>query len=75
MIFGKFPQLLFSENSHFMIFGKQKLLNIKDFFRFSLHLLSKIRRILRRTEGDVIKKYVGFDLKYTSLLLSHFNKA
>jgi len=43
-------------------------------FWFSLQLLSETFLILRRTERDMIKKYVGIHVKYP-LFLSDFNEA
>ena len=41
-------------------------------FWFFLHLLSEIFLILRRTERDVVKMYIGVHVKYP-LFLSDFN--
>jgi hypothetical protein len=53
-------------------FREKKILNIKRVFWFSLHL-SEIFLILRRSERDVIKMYIGLHVKYP-LFLSNFNE-
>ena len=55
-----------------MIFLKKKSLNIKFVFWFSLQRLSETLRILKRTEGDVIRM-LGFLVKLPSFM-SHFNE-
>jgi hypothetical protein len=60
---------------HYLIrdcFG-EKLLNIKCLFRFSLQILSETFLILRRTEREMMKKYIGLPVKYP-LFLSWSNK-
>jgi hypothetical protein len=52
---------------------RKKLLNTKCVFRFSVQLLSKTFVILRRTERDMIKMYIGLHVKYR-LMLSDFNQ-
>ena len=42
-------------------------------FRVSIQILSEKFFILRRTERDVIEKYIGLHVKYR-LLLSDFNE-
>ena len=54
------------------IFGK-KSLNTKCVFWFPLQLLSEAFLILRRTERDMIKMYIGLHVKYP-LFLSDFNE-
>jgi hypothetical protein len=53
---------------HYLINGKNKkkkeLLNIKCVFRFSLEFLSETFFIIRRTEQDMIKMYIGLHVKY-----------
>ena len=55
------------------IFGKKTFLKLKCLFWFSLHLLSKQFVILRRTERDIIKVYVGLHVK-CPLVLSYVNE-
>jgi hypothetical protein len=54
-------------------FRKKKLMNAKCMFWFSLQVSSETFLILRRTEWDVIKMYIGLHVKY-SLFLSDFNE-
>jgi hypothetical protein len=59
----------FSTLSHksYDLRGK-KLLNVKCVFSFSVQLLSEIFLILRRTERDMIKMYIGLHVKYALFL-------
>jgi hypothetical protein len=43
------------------------------YFLLSLHLLSDTLLVLRRTERDVIKMYIGLHVKHP-LFLSNFNE-
>jgi len=54
-------------------YTKNPLLKIKCVFWFSLQRLCKTFLILRRTERDVIKLFIGLLVKY-SLFLSYFNE-
>jgi hypothetical protein len=71
------PVRLYNIFPHYLIngkkFEKKKVLNIKCVFRFSLQLLSGTFLILRRTERDVIKIYIGLHVK-CPLALSDLNK-
>jgi hypothetical protein len=51
---------------------KQKFLNIKSLFRFSLQHLSEIFLIIRRTERG-ITNYISLHVKYP-FSLAHFNE-
>jgi len=53
--------------------SREKLLNMKCAFWFSLQCLSESVLILRRIERDIIKMYVGLHVKYPSFL-SGFNQ-
>ena len=53
---------------------KQKLMNIKCVFWFSLQLLSETFLILRRNERDVIKIYIYWVSFKVALFLSDFNE-
>jgi len=55
-----------------IIGGKKMLLDIKCVFWFWLQILSEIFLMLRKTERDVIKMYIGLHVKYP-LFLSDFN--
>ena len=54
------------------IFGK-KFPNTKYVFWVSLQILSETFLILRITERDIIKKYIGLHVKYRLFLL-YFNE-
>jgi hypothetical protein len=62
----QWPDRLYKTFTHYLIiatiFGEQ-LWKIKCVFRFYLQFLSEIFPILKRTEGDVIKKYIGLHVK------------
>jgi hypothetical protein len=52
---------------------RKEMLNMKRVFRFSLQLLTETFFILRRIEGDMVKKYIGRHIQ-NPLLLSDFNE-
>ena len=70
------PVRLYSIFPHYLInsasFETKKLLNTKCVFWFSVQLLSEAFLIVRSTERDVIKMFVGLHVK-CGLLLSDFN--
>ena len=71
------PAPLYNIFPHYLInctiFGKEKLLNTKCVFWFSLQLLCETFLILRRTERDMIKNVYWSYLKYL-LFWFHFNE-
>jgi len=68
-LYNIFPRYLIKST----IFEKKGLPNTKCVFRVSVHLLSEIFVIPRRTEQDVIKMCIGLPVR-CSLLLSDCNK-
>ena len=68
-LYNIFPHYLING----MIFEKGKLLKMKCFFLFTLQLLSETLLILRRTERDMIKIYIGLYINYP-LFLSYFHE-
>jgi len=67
------PAWLYIIFPHYLINGKicggrGKLLNPKCVFRFSLQLFSETF-LIRRSERDMIKTYVGLQVKHPSFLL------
>ena len=75
IVIGDLPgsKIFFHIISHAAQFYIKKLLNIKGVFLFSLHLLSETFLILRITERNMIKMYIGPHVKYP-LFLSDFTE-
>ena len=70
------PVLLYNIFPHYLIKGaifRKKLLKIKCAFCISLHLLSEKFLIIRRSERDMIKIYIGFHVNLP-LFLSDFKE-
>jgi hypothetical protein len=64
---------IFSTLSHKGQKFRKKLLNMKCVFCVSLQLMFETFLILRRTERDTIKMYIGLHIKYP-LFSSYFNE-